>query len=223
MIRRLLLVRHGITAWNREGRFQGHLDPPLAEDGREEARLLAARLVADGPRPDRILSSPLERAAGTARVLAGALRLSLDLDARLMEIGQGEWEGRTHEELAETDAERYAAWRARAGEAQPPGAETIEQALDRVRSALDELLAAEPSETVCLVTHGGIARLAARHLLGLEPRRAWAMDVDNASLSVLARVEDGPSWRVETWNDTAHLLGRRPQHVDESEGEPLAL
>jgi broad specificity phosphatase PhoE len=142
-----------------------------------------------------------------------------------MEIGQGEWEGRTHAELQVEDAERYAAWRERAGDEQPPGAETIGAALARVAGALDELSGGD-TETLCLVSHGGILRLAARHLMGLDGRRAWAMDVDNASLSVLDRdrADRQPgAWRLVAWNDTGHLLGRREQHLDEADGEPLAL
>ena len=226
MTERLLLVRHGLTTWNREGRFQGHLDPRLADEGREEAHLLGERLASAGERVMRIVSSPLERAAETAAILAraagGERPLPVARDPRLMEIGQGEWEGRTHAELQVEDAERYAAWRERAGDEQPPGAETIDAALARVVGALDELTAGGP-ETLCLVSHGGILRLAARHLMGLDGRRSWAMDVDNASLSVLDREAAGDAWRLVTWNDTSHLLGRREQHLDEADGEPLAL
>ncbi|HEX2141020.1 MAG TPA: histidine phosphatase family protein [Candidatus Limnocylindria bacterium] len=231
MTARLLLVRHGITAWNREGRFQGHLDPPLADDGRKEAGLLAERLADGVDRPDRIVTSPLQRAATTADLIAGGLgddAPNVEHDPRLMEIGQGEWEGRTHAELAVEDAERYAAWRQHSDQAQPPGAETIEAVLARVAELLHELAAA-PGDVTCVVSHGGIIRLAARHLLGLGAIRSWAMDVDNASLSVLTATAPAPAtgsgsaWRVERWNDTAHLLGRAPLHVDESEGEPLAL
>jgi broad specificity phosphatase PhoE len=222
---RLLLVRHGVTDWNREGRFQGHLDARLAEDGRLEAQLLGRRLV-DEAEELSIVASPLSRAAETAALVAEAYppaqRPAVRLDPRLMEIGQGEWEGRTHAELAVEDATRYAAWRAHAGIDQPPGAETIDAALDRVVAAVADLVT-ESGPALCLVSHGGILRLFARQLLGVEGRLAWAMDVDNASLSVLARLPDGRGWRVERWNDTGHLLGRTSQHVDESDGEPLAL
>jgi probable phosphoglycerate mutase len=223
---RLLLVRHGVTTWNREGRFQGHLDAPLADEGRTEARLLGERLAAELDGEIHIVTSPLRRAADTAAILAKALpdraTASVESDPRLVEIGQGEWEGRTHAELEIDDPERYAAWRSRAGEEQPPGAETIETALLRVSEALDELAAAA-EDTVCLVSHGGILRLAAGHLLSLEARRAWAMDVDNASLSELRRDGAADAWRVARWNDTAHLLGLTDQHVDEADGRPLAL
>ena len=228
MTDRLLLVRHGVTTWNREGRFQGHRDAPLADDGRLEARFLGQRLAGMALEELELLTSPLSRAADTAGIVAtaltskGAAVVAPRADARLMEIGQGEWEGRTHDELAVIDADRYTAWRARAGEEQPPGAETIEDALGRVADLLADV-EADSAPTACLVSHGGILRLAARQLLGLEPRRAWAMDVDNASLSELRRDGPGGAWSVVRWNDTAHLLGRTAQHVDESDGEPLAL
>ncbi len=220
-MRRLLLVRHGVTEWNREGRFQGGLDPPLAADGLAEARLLAARISADPElRPARIVSSPLQRARQTAEVI-GDGRPVVD-DERWVELGQGEWEGKTHAELAATDAARYADWRARAGEQPPPGAEPIDTAFGRVSAALDDALGGD-GWPLCIVSHGGALRLAARYLLGLAPLRAWAMDLDNASLSVLVPKTAGGDWRVERWNDCGHLLGRGRLHVDESEGGPLAL
>ena len=226
MTRRLLLVRHGVTTWNREGRFQGHLDPPLHDTGVLEASLLAARLADEEPEPLHLVSSPLQRASTTARLLAQAMAAAgraaeVSEDSRLMEIGQGQWEGRTHADLAAAEPDRYAAWRADAGATQPPGAESLAEARARVAAALDQL-PSKAMATQCLVSHGGILRLAAGHLLGLSLERAWAMDVDNASVSRLSQ-PDGEPWRLDAWNDTGHLLGRTPLHVDEAEGAPLAL
>lgn len=219
---RLLLVRHGVTDWNREGRFQGHLDPPLAHDGRVEARLLGDRLATDPDlRPRRVVSSTLGRAAQTAEAIGAAAKVAVETDRRLIEIGQGEWEGRTHEDLARTDAERYEAWRENTGIRQPPGGETIEAATARLESLLADLgteLAASPT---CLVSHGGTLRILARLLLGADDRASWSLDVDNASLGVCTHTPAG--WRLDRWNDTFHLLGRMATHVDEAEGRPLAL
>ena len=226
--RRLLLVRHGVTDWNREGRFQGHLDPPLADQGREQAKLLGRRLAASPTdRPARIIASSLGRARQTAELIAAELNTAgpapqLQLEPRLIEIGQGEWEGRTHTDLKEHDRERYAAWRRRGRHAQPPGGEPIEDAMRRVNVFLDELLAGEGAWPACLVSHGGTLRLAARRLLDLSAERAWGLDLDNASLSSLVLTDDG-EWQLERWNDARHLLGRAPTHVDESDGQPLAL
>jgi probable phosphoglycerate mutase len=218
---RLVVVRHGVTDWNREGRFQGHLDPPLSEIGRSEAALVAERIAADDLlSPARIISSSLARAAETAAAIGSASGVGVEPDDRLMEIGQGEWEGRTHAELEVADARRYRAWRDAAGVRQPPGGESIESAMARVGAVLDEL-ATPDAGTVCLVSHGGTMRVLARLLFDLADDRSWALDVDNASVGV-ATLVDG-RWRLDRWNDTRHLLGRELTHVDESDGRPLAL
>ena len=101
--RRLILVRHGVTDWNREGRWQGRLDPSLSDTGRSEARMVAARIASDTDlRPARVLSSTLGRASETGRVIAEAVGVRVEPEPRLMEIGAGEWEGRTHAELETT-------------------------------------------------------------------------------------------------------------------------
>lgn len=218
---RLVVVRHGVTDWNREGRFQGRLDPPLSDIGRREADLVAARLASDRHlRPARIVSSSLARAIETAAAIGGASRVTVEPDARLMEIGQGEWEGRTHAELEVTDARRYRAWRDAAGVRQPPGGEPIESAVTRVRAVLDALTTTRTG-TVCLVSHGGTIRVLAQLLFDLADDRSWALDVDNASVGVATLVHG--RWRLDRWNDTRHLLGRELTHVDESDGRPLAL
>lgn len=223
--RRLLLVRHGVTEWVREGRFQGHRDPPLDADGREQAALVAARLAADDAlRPARVVTSTLSRARETAQAIATSSGATLREDDRLMEIGQGEWEGRTHDELAATDGERYAAWRRHSAH-QPPGAEPMDAVRTRVMAAISDLLGGH-LWPACIVSHGGALRLLAEGLLGLEPARAWALDVDNASVSALVEIHGGDesaTWRIECWNDSLHLLGRQPTHLDEAEGQPLAL
>ena len=215
---RLVLVRHGVTDWNREGRFQGHLDPPLSHGGQHEAALVGARIAAeDDLRPTRIVSSSLLRASQTADAIGAATGVTVEPDRRLIEIGQGEWEGRTHDEIAATDGERYAVWRTSDG--LPPGGETIEGTMERLGDVIDAILPGEG--TIVVVTHGGTIRVLGRMLLELSARRAWALDVDNASLSVIDR--DNGSWRLVRWNDTGHLLGIEPTHVDEAEGRPLAL
>ncbi len=220
---RLILVRHGVTDWNREGRWQGRLDPPLSDDGRIEARLLAARLATDRElRSAQILSSTLGRALETAEAVGDALGLPVEPEPRLMEIGAGEWEGRTHAELEATDADRYRAWRSQASDARPPGGEALEDAVSRVRELLAELARGPGPWPTILVSHGGILRVLANLLFDLPGRWMWNLDVDNASVSAATRVGDGP-WRLDRWNDTLHLFGVERTHVDEAEGRPLAL
>ena len=218
--RRLVGVRPGLTAWNREGRFQGHLDPPLSDAGRWQAEVVASRIREDrGLRPVRIVSSTLARASETAGAIGDAVGVAVERDARLIEIGQGDWEGRTHDEIARNDRVRYEAWRTT--DSLPPGGETLEATIARVGDAVDDLEPDDAGGSILLVSHGGTLRILARILLGLSATRSWAMDVDNASIGEMTRV--GDAWRLGRWNDTGHLLGRAPTHVDEAEGRPLAL
>jgi glucosyl-3-phosphoglycerate phosphatase len=217
---RLVLVRHGVTDWNLEGRFQGHLDPGLSSAGHHEAALAAERLAAEATlRPARVVASSLTRALATAGPIASAVGAEVEPDDRLIEIGQGEWEGRTHAELEVQDTERYLAWRQATGIRQPPGGEPIESATARVHAFVRDLRISAPATTVCVVSHGGTLRILAHVLLDLGD--VHALEVDNASVSVA--VGNGDRWRLERWNDTLHLLGREPTHVDELEGRPLAL
>ena len=218
---RLVLVRHGVTDWNREGRFQGHRDPPLGEAGRHEAALVAERLASDDRlRPARIVTSTLGRARETADAIGAASQAPVEDDSRLIEIGQGDWEGRTHAELEVDDADRYAAWRTAPGIRRPPGGEPIEAATQRVAEVLAEI-EVDDRWPACVVSHGGTLRILADALLGFGGLEARSFDVDNASISTAVRF--GGAWRLERWNDALHLLGREPTHVDESEGRPLAL
>jgi broad specificity phosphatase PhoE len=220
--RRLVLVRHGVTEWNREGRWQGRLDPPLSDSGHHEAWLVATRIAADPDlRPARILASTLSRATETAAAIGAALGITVEPEPRLVEIGAGEWEGRTHAELEATDGDRYRTWRTTAGYG-PPGGEPLTDAAERVRTLLAEV-GTSAAWPVLLVSHGGILRYLARELLDLDAERAEALDIDNASISSAIREHTG-KWRLERWNDTLHLLGRERTHVDEgAEGRPLAL
>ncbi|HEX6656133.1 MAG TPA: histidine phosphatase family protein [Candidatus Limnocylindria bacterium] len=229
MIRRLLLVRHGVTTWNREGRFQGHLDPPLDPLGEVEAAALASRLVREERGPLRLASSPLQRATATARILADGFAaagnpMDVQLEPGLMELDQGEWSGRTHAELAAADGERYRAWAATDGWHEPPGGEPAAAAANRAMAGMRRLLAdfAEGAdETLCCVSHGGILRLIAGRLSEMPDEAAWRLEVDNASLSVLTRRDH--EWQVDAWNDTSHLDPALPAEDRRAEGSPPAL
>jgi len=149
---RLILLRHGMTDWNRDGRLQGQSDPPLNEVGREQA-LRAAGLIAPS-NARAIYSSDLERALATASIVAERLKVPIHIDQRLREIHQGEWEGLLVEEVQRRFPE---AWAAR--EREPltfpiPGGETVADVAARMRAVADEIAAHHPSQTVVVVGHG---------------------------------------------------------------------
>ena len=108
--RRIVLWRHGQTAWNMEGRLQGQTDVPLDEVGREQAQTMARLLAA--LEPSVIVSSDLSRAMDTARALADLVKLDVVLDEGLRETFVGTWQGLTDAEIRDRFPDEYAAWRA---------------------------------------------------------------------------------------------------------------
>ena len=150
----LLLVRHGETDWNREGRWQGHSDTHLNEIGRAQAERVAGEL--DGV--DVVYSSDLARARETAEIIAGRSGLPVRLDARLRERSFGAWEGLSAAEIEAEFRDAHLRWLAGEG----PGADDAEP-FDafgrRVREALGEILERHPDETVLVVAHGGTVRV----------------------------------------------------------------
>lgn len=160
--RRLVVARHGRTGWNLAGRYQGHADTDLDEEGRDQARRLAAELA--GRAVDRLVSSDLRRARDTAGPLGEALGVRVRTDARLREVDVGAWEGLTVEEAAERFPDEYAAWRA--GEDVARGAGETRQA-GGARAAVaivEHARAVPPGGLLVVVSHGMVLRAALRHL-----------------------------------------------------------
>jgi broad specificity phosphatase PhoE len=163
-VTRLVLVRHGRTAYNVERRFQGCRDIPLDEVGRSQARALASELT--GESFDRILSSDLSRARATAAEIADALGLAVETERRLRECGYGEWEGRTLVEVRAERAQEYADWLENSVPA--PGGEPYPSVRERVGSLADELVATHPDSDLLLVSHSGAIKMLIGHCLGID-------------------------------------------------------
>ncbi len=179
----ILLARHGETEWNREGRIQGHLDPPLNDRGREQARELAARLEREGI--DTLYASDLRRALETAEIVSTALGMPLRIEERLKEIDVGSWQGLTRDEVKSRFPDAHRRWLE--GEAPWNEGDTYEALAARVLPALVELAERHAEGLVVAVTHGGPVRVALRAAGGktYSPR-----SIENASVVRLA-VRDG--------------------------------
>ncbi len=148
----LTLIRHGLTDWNLEGRFQGQADQPLNDAGRRQAEALAASLK--GRRFDAIVSSDLTRAVETAEQVSGQLGLALRLDPRLREINQGEWEGLLGSDIRERYADMWAAQRHNLVSGRAPGGESVAEVSRRVSQAADDIARCWPNGNVLVVSHG---------------------------------------------------------------------
>ncbi|MGC5627038.1 histidine phosphatase family protein [Georgenia sp. Z1344] len=164
---RLLLVRHGETAWNLERRLQGQRDIGLSPTGREQARALAGAVRRMAP--EHVVSAALLRARETAELLGTTPDA---VDERLNEAHLGEWEGCRSADVREADPDRYAGWRA--GSYRPPGAEAFEALTGRVVAGVDDAVRAAHARgatSVLVVTHGGPMRAYLRAAVGLDPDR----------------------------------------------------
>ncbi len=200
---RLLLARHGETAWNAEGRYQGQEDIPLSPVGDAQARALGARL--GEVRIDRAVASPLARAARTAALALGTERAALlRTDPGLMEIAHGTWEGLLAREIRERDPERLSAWRDTPHEVLMPGGESLQHVLDRAWPALERAcdgLGAD--DTVLVVAHDAVNRVILCKVLGLPLARLWRFRQAPTTLNLL----EGPgveALEVVRLNDCSH-------------------
>jgi probable phosphoglycerate mutase len=160
---RILLVRHGQSTWNADGRWQGRADPPLSDLGRRQAEVAADAVRELGI--TRVVASPLVRAHETANIVGTALGLDVATDARLQERDAGEWTGKTHAEIE-------AGWPGfLAGRKRPAGFEPDEVLDARAMDALRDVAALATSTgggPVVVVSHGGLIRVV-EAALGSEP------------------------------------------------------
>ena len=199
-VSRVLVWRHGRTAWNEAGCFQGQQDPPLVAAGRSEAVLAARQMVAEGLSADGVVvaTSDLTRAVATAAVLAELLGVDAVVDRRLREHGLGTWEGLTRDEVADRYPEQFADWRA--GRAvRGRGGEEAGAVTARALAALADL---PPAHTAVVVTHAATAGRLIEGLLGLGPEhRRQVGPLANCAWSELT--VQGDRWRLLRHNVSA--------------------
>lgn len=201
-MKRLILLRHGQTDWNRIGRVQGQTDSQLNELGHAQAREVAPALAAY--QPGVVWASDLSRAADTAAPVAAACGLTPRLDPRLREWGFGEREGLTHDEFRAADPEAYARFRLGRYD-QVPGAEPTADVHARMLAALAEVVAETPDGgTAVVVSHGAAIKLAVGGMLGWEAHQAvdtlWGMT--NCGWAELTLGHGEPT-RLAAYNRTA--------------------
>jgi broad specificity phosphatase PhoE len=195
----IVVVRHGRTAANAGGLLLGRADPPLDDEGLEQARRLgAACAVLDVA---RVVTSPLARCRATAAaVRAGVGAASLEVDDRWVELDYGELDGRP---LADVPASTWAAWRADVTWA-PPGGESLAALGDRVRAACADLVDEATHRDVVVVSHVSPIKAAVAWALGVGDEVSWRMWVAPASIT---RIGVGPAGApsLRGFNDLAHL------------------
>ena len=198
---RLVLVRHGQTAWNAQRRLQGHQDIALDATGQWQAQRLALALSDEGIQ--HLYSSDSQRAQATLAPLAQRLGLTLGLEPGLRERSFGQLEGLNFDEIEARFPEAARQRRQREPEAQPGGGESLLAFESRCLGALHALLARHPGEVVAVASHGGVLDCVYRAALGLalQAPRTWSLD--NATVNRLLWTPD--AFALVGWNDSTHL------------------
>lgn len=199
---RIILVRHGETTWNIEGRYQGQEDTHLSERGLKQGAMLA-----EGLRHihiDRCISSPLQRSYKTCQLCAELHQLPVETDERLLEINHGSWEGILAPEIAAKYPKEFAFWHTKPHLVQmPDGGENLEDVRHRVRAAFDEYAEKYPNETILVAAHDAVNKAIICDLMGAGMEHFWQIKQDNTCINVLECNEG--IWRLVLLNSTNHL------------------
>src|ERR1700680_3449390 len=177
-----ILMRHGETAWNRQGRVMGRHPVELTDHGREQ--VAATARFALSIKPDLIVTSPLVRARQSAEIMAGGLGgVEIIEEPGIAEVLYGRWEGMTYHELI--DDEHYITYRKSPIEHPTPGGETIPEVQARGVEAVMRTIEQHPGRRVVFVSHGDIVRTVLCHFLKVELRHFHRIRADNAGLSAI--------------------------------------
>jgi phosphoserine phosphatase len=204
---RLLLVRHGETQWNREGRFQGQIDIPLNENGKRQGEQAGEFLKS--VKIDAAVTSSMLRPKETAElILKHHPQIELVGREDLWEISHGTWEGKLEAEIRETDGALLDAWQAKPETVQMPEGENLGDVFGRAIVAWNDIVKnAEPGTTTLVVAHDAINKSILCHVVGLGPEAFWNFKQGNGAVSVIDydNAEAAPVLRAG--NITVHLGG----------------
>ena len=196
-----IVVRHGETAWNAQGRIQGHLDSPLNEEGLAQALLLGERL---GAEPfDHFYCSDLGRAQQTAQPIADRSGKAPITTPRLRERNLGVFQGLTGAECEQAYPNDYQQFHARDPDHAMPGGESIRELYQRVSNLFDELAVLHAEARIVVVTHGGVLDALHRHVEHISLEQARDFPIYNASLNWIRHASG--AWIMERWGDISHL------------------
>ncbi len=198
----LVLVRHAVTTFTLEKRFSGVGDPPLIEQGRLQAKVVAERLVSRGG-IDLIVSSPLTRCRETASIIAAALGMAVEYDDDLREVDFGAWEGLTFPTVQERWPRELDMWLADTS-ISPPDGESYDSLRYRISVAQQRVVNRHRGRTICVVTHSRPVAMFVANALDTPSSSVYRLYVDNAGVSEIDYYDDGPMV-LRTFNDTSHL------------------
>lgn len=198
---RLILVRHGETVWNKQGRYQGQIDTELSERGLEQGRALG-RALSEVP-IDEFYASQLRRAKDTAQFCADHHGKRVKVDSRLQEIAHGTWEGKLASEIEGAYPELLRAWREAPDTVLMPDGESLDMVAERSMQAFTEIAAGNLGKTVLVAAHDATNKVLLCKILRAPLASFWQVKQDNTCINVI-EYENG-QWRLVLMNYTGHM------------------
>ncbi len=206
--KRIILVRHGETDWNKQGKFQGQIDIPLNKNGKSQAK--AASEFLKNTVIQKAFSSSLSRPKETAQIiLQEHPGIEISLKDSLREIGHGEWEGKLESEIRSNWPDLLKTWKISPEKVQMPEGENIIEVSTRSITGWNEICKdLKNSETALVVAHDAVNKTILCHLLGLMPSEIWMIKQGNGGITVIdLSEEEGQPDQITCLNITSHLGG----------------
>jgi len=208
----IYLVRHGQTAWNKEEIFRGRTDIPLDETGLKQAELVGQyfkEVEIHG-----VFSSSLSRAWQTAEKVAQLHKIKVQPLQGILDMSFGNWEGRPHQEIRESDNKTYRQWVETPHLVRLPGGESLDDVRMRAMAAMEEVIRNHPGKTLVLVTHRVVNKVLICSILGLDNSHFWQITQDTTAINLIQQ-RDG-KYVLSLLNETCHLksLKEQRQKVD---------
>ena len=203
----IYLVRHGQTAWNKEEIFRGRTDVRLDERGLRQAELVGQYFR--GVEIHGVFSSPLSRAWQTAEKVAEFHNLKVHPLQGILDMSFGNWEGRPHQEIRESDSKTYRQWVETPHLVRLPGGESLDDVRMRAMSAMEEVIRNHPGKTLVLVTHRVVNKVLICSILGLDNSHFWQITQDTTAINLIQH-RDG-KYVLSLMNETCHLRSLREQ------------
>ena len=200
---KILLIRHGQTEWNLNGRYQGQSDVALSQKGIAQAQALAEYFPVE--QLDAVYSSDLQRARVTAEIVAQKFHLPVQLEPAFRELSFGDWEGLTYEQIVEGWSDAMANFLKHPDKMQIPHGETFADVQKRAFNRFQELVREhEPQDhTLAIFAHGAVLRTLLTAILHMSLEYVWELRQYNTAVNIV-RYDDG--WpTVELLNSTEHL------------------
>jgi len=201
--RRIYLIRHGETEFNRLGIFRGRYEVDLNDNGRDQAGETGRALKDEDI--SFILTGPLGRTLETARIVAGEIGVDYRVDEAFNNIALGKWQGVEKEKVKREFPEMWKIWISNPEQLKLPGGESVEEVRQRATKRILEVVAEEEA-SFAIVTHRSVIKGLAASMLGVAAPYFWKFYIDNAAYSVFE--DDGTRFVLLSWNDNKHLTRR---------------